>query len=212
MVQRGALIVVSGFAGAGKGTIVKRMLANDPNFALSISMTTRNPRNGEENGREYFFVTKEEFEDAIAKDLLLEHACYVGNYYGTPRRYVEEMLGKGRDVILEIEAQGALQIKDKFPDAVLVFITPPGADVLKQRLEGRGTETPEVVAKRMHRASEEAELIEKYDFLLVNDDIDKCTDEMLELVRACHHAPECNQVFLERLKEELKAFALRSLL
>lgn len=207
MVQKGALIVVSGFAGAGKGTIVKKMLAQNPNFALSISMTTRSPRNGEENGREYFFVTKEEFEDAIDKHMLLEYANYVGNYYGTPKKYVEEMLESGRDVILEIETQGALQIKTRFPEAVLVFVTPPSSDVLKKRLEGRGTETPEVVAKRMHRASEEVEFIERYDFLLVNDDLDKCTAEMLDLVKACHHAPNCNEVFIGQLKEELKAFA-----
>lgn len=206
MIQKGALIVVSGFAGAGKGTIVKRMLAQNPNFALSVSMTTRSPRNGEEHGREYFFVTKEEFEEAIDQHMLLEYANYVGNYYGTPKKYVEEMLEKGRDVILEIEAQGALQIKTRYPEAVLVFVTPPSVAILESRLRNRGTETPEVIEQRMHRASEEAEIISRYDYLLVNDEIDICTEQMFEIVRACHKRPCSNEAFIAGLVEELKAY------
>ena len=123
--QKGILIVVSGFAGTGKGTLMKRLLQDYDNYALSVSMTTRSPRPGERDGIEYFFVTKEAFEEKIAQDGLVEYACYVGNYYGTPRAYVEEKLGEGKDVILEIEIQGALKIKEKFPDSVLIFVMPP---------------------------------------------------------------------------------------
>ena len=205
MLQRGVLIVISGFAGAGKGTIVKMIREANPNLALSISMTTRNMRPGEENGREYFFVTKEEFEEAIRNDELIEYANYVGNYYGTPRKYVEKMLSEGKDVILEIEAQGALQIKEKFKDAMLVFITPPSAEVLKQRLVNRGTETEDVIERRMKRSAEEACIISEYDFLLVNDDREKCAEEMLHLIDTLHHTPACNEVFIEQLKKDLEA-------
>ena len=207
MSRRGVLIVISGFAGAGKGSIVKKLVSQYENYALSISMTTRSPRPGEVDGREYFFVTKEEFEQAIKDDKLVEHANYVGNYYGTPREYVERQLDLGKDVILEIETNGALQIKKKFPDAVLVFVTPPSATVLHERLIGRGTETPEIVAKRMAKASEESTLMCQYDFILVNDDLDACTKEMHNIVRATHHTPGCDKEFLEKIKEELKAYS-----
>ena len=142
MNRRGILIVISGFAGTGKGTIVKGLLSKYDDFALSVSMTTRNPRPGEVNGESYFFVTKEEFEKTIKEDGLIEYASYCDNYYGTPRAYVEEQLAKGRNVILEIEIQGALIIKEKFPDSMLLFIMPPSAKELQERLIGRGTETP----------------------------------------------------------------------
>ena len=139
MNKKGVLIVLSGFSGAGKGTIVKKLLSTYDNYALSISMTTRNPRPGEEHGREYFFVEREVFEEHIAKDELVEYAQYVGNYYGTPKAYVEEQLANGKDVILEIEIQGALKIKERFPQALLLFVTTKSAEVLRDRLVGRGT-------------------------------------------------------------------------
>lgn len=206
MIQRGALIVISGFSGAGKGTLVKRIVKDCADVSLSISMTTRKPRDGEVDGKDYFFVTKEQFEAAIEEQSFIEYASYVGNYYGTPKKYVEEQLSAGRDVILEIEAQGALQVKGRFPDAVLVFVTPPSAKMLNDRLVSRGTESPEVVSNRMKRAFEEADFINRYDYLLVNDDLDKCTDELKNLIEAFHHAPHCNEVFIDKLKEDLKAY------
>ena len=174
MKKQGTLVVVSGFAGTGKGTVMKELLSRYDSYALSISATTRNPRPGEVDGREYFFKTKEEFEEMIEKDEFVEFACYVGNYYGTPKKYVQEQLAEGKDVILEIEIQGALNIKSQFPDALLLFIAPPSADVLKQRLVGRGTETEEVIEQRLARAVEESKGIENYDYLVVNDELDEC--------------------------------------
>ena len=172
MNRKGIIIVVSGFSGAGKGTVMKALTAKYDQYALSVSATTRTPRTGEVNGREYFFVTTEEFEKMIDEDGLIEHAKYVNHYYGTPRKYVEDKLSKGIDVILEIEIQGALQIKEQYKDAVLLFITPPSAEVLEKRLRGRGTETDEVIAKRLSRAKEESVGIEKYDYIVVNDKLE----------------------------------------
>ena len=160
--SKGVLAVVSGFSGAGKGTVMKALLKEYDDYALSISVTTRSPRPGEEDGREYFFRTREEVEKMIAEEQLLEYAEYVGNYYGTPRFYVEDMLARGKNVILEIELQGAMQIKQKNPEAVMIFITPPSFEELKNRLIGRGTETEEVINSRLARAAEEAEEMDKY--------------------------------------------------
>ena len=148
MANRGILVVVSGFSGAGKGTLMKHLLEKYDNYALSISATTRAPREGEEHGREYFFHTKQEFEELILHDALIEYAQYVENYYGTPKAYVEKQLEAGKDVILEIEIQGALKVKEKFPDTLLLFVTPPSAEELKRRLINRGTETKEFKVKR----------------------------------------------------------------
>ena len=161
--SKGILLVISGFAGTGKGTLVQELLKQYDNYALSVSATTRDPRPGEEDGVHYFFKTKEEFEQMIQEKKLIEYACYVGNYYGTPKEYVQEQLENGKDVILEIEIQGALKIKEQFPETLLLFMVPPSAQVLEDRLRGRGTETEEVVQKRLRRAVEEAEFIEKYD-------------------------------------------------
>ena len=160
MNTHGILIVVSGFSGSGKGTIMKELLKRYDNYALSISATTRAPSEGETDGREYFFKTREEFEKMIAKEELIEYAEYVNNYYGTPRAYVEEQLTAGKDVILEIEIQGALKVKKKFPDTLLLFVTPPSAEELRKRLIGRGTETMEVIEQRMQRAIEESDGME----------------------------------------------------
>ena len=161
MNQRGILIVVSGFSGAGKGTLMKELMKRyEETYALSVSATTRNPREGEVDGREYFFKTTEEFEKMIAKEELIEYARYVENYYGTPRTYVEQQLEAGKDVILEIEIQGALKVKERFPDTLLLFVTPPSAKELRRRLVGRGTETMEVIESRLARAVEESEYMD----------------------------------------------------
>ena len=190
MKKRGILIVVSGFSGAGKGTVMRALLEKYDNYALSISATTRNPREGEVDGREYFFKTTEEFEKMIAQDELIEYARYVNNYYGTPKAYVEEQLAAGKDVILEIEIQGALKVKEKFPQTLLLFITPPNASILRERLIGRGTETMDVIESRMQRAAEEAEGMQEYDYLIINDDLDTCVQEMHNIIEGEQKFPQ----------------------
>jgi len=204
MNKKGVLIVLSGFSGAGKGTIVKKLLETYDNYALSISMTTRKPRPGEEHGREYFFVEREVFEDHIAKEELVEYAQYVGNYYGTPKAYVEEQLSQGKDVILEIEIQGALKIKERFPQALLMFVTTKSAEVLKNRLTGRGTESEEVINDRMARAIEESEGIGKYEYIIVNDDLDACVKETHSIIQNAKAAAFRNEEFIKTIQQELK--------
>ncbi len=153
MNDKGILIVLSGFSGAGKGTLVKKLLQTYDNYALSISMTTRQPRTGETDGVEYFFRDREFFEEKIRENGFIEYATYCDNYYGTPKAYVEEQLAAGKDVLLEIEIQGALKVKEQFPESLLLFVTPPSAAELERRLVGRGTEEPEVIKKRLARAS-----------------------------------------------------------
>ena len=202
---KGILIVVSGFSGAGKGTLMKRLLEKyEETYALSISATTRQPREGEVDGREYFFKTKEEFEKMIAKAELIEYARYVENYYGTPKAYVEEQLNAGKDVILEIEIQGALKVKKAFPDTLLLFVVPPSAEELKRRLVGRGTESMEVIVSRLKRAVEESEGMEEYDYLVVNDDLEACVEQMHHIIQSEHLRTTRNEAFVEKLKEELK--------
>ena len=204
MKEKGILIVVSGFSGSGKGTIMKEMMRQYDNYALSISATTRNPRPGEEDGREYFFKTVEEFEKMIAKDELIEYARYVDNYYGTPRAYVEEQLDAGKDVILEIEIQGALKVKEKFPETLLLFVTPPTAKELRNRLVGRGTETMDVIVFRMNRAKEEAEGMDQYDYLIINDVLQDCVEQMHRIIQGEHRRSFRNIEFIENMKAELK--------
>ena len=206
MQEKGILIVVSGFSGAGKGTLVKKLLETYDNYALSISMTTRQPREGEENGVHYFFTDREQFEKEIAKNGLIEYALYCGNYYGTPRAYVEEQLSRGRNVILEIEIQGALKIKELFPESLLLFVTPPTAAELERRLKGRGTETDEVIAQRLTRASEESEGMEAYDYIVVNDNLEVCVEELHRIVEAARRAPIRREAFIKEIREELKGF------
>lgn len=205
MNDQGILVVISGFSGAGKGTLIKAMLERHHNYALSISATTRKPREGEEDGREYFFVTRERFEQMIEEGQLIEYAQYVNNYYGTPRQYVFQQMADGKDVILEIEIQGALKIKERFPEALLLFVTPPSADELKRRLVGRGTETMDVIDQRLHRAADEAEGITSYDYILINDEIDACVEAMHQLIQAQHRKVSSSLDFIEQMRSELKA-------
>lgn len=206
MDRKGILLVVSGFSGAGKGTLMKELLNRYDNYALSISATTRGPREGEQDGREYFFKTKEEFEQMIEQEELIEHACYVGNYYGTPRKYVEDQLNAGKDVILEIEIQGALQIKKRFPDTLLLFVSPPDAETLKNRLVGRGTESMEVIESRLARATEEAEGIENYDYFIINDDLDACVKEVHEIIQGEHSRVTRSMELIDTIRNDLKKF------
>ena len=205
--QKGILTVLSGFSGAGKGTAMKRLMEKYEDYALSISATTRKPREGEVDGREYFFKETEEFEKMIAQDELIEYARYVNHYYGTPRSYVEEQLEKGKDVILEIEIQGALKVKEKFPDTLLVFVTPPSAEELRRRLIGRGTETMEVIEERLARAKEEARGIDCYDCLIINDDLQECIGQLHSIIQSEHYRVNRNQDLIDRMRSELKAFA-----
>ena len=204
--SKGILLVISGFAGTGKGTLVHELLEKYDNYALSVSATTRAPRPGEIDGVHYFFKTKEEFEEMIRENRLIEYASYVENYYGTPKEYVQQQLENGKDVILEIEIQGALKIKEQFPDTLLLFMVPPSASVLEERLRGRGTETDEVVRKRLHRAVEESEFIEQYDYLIVNDDLETCVKETHEIIQSQHHRVDQRREFIDTLKEDLKSF------
>mgnify|MGYP000338372044 CR=1 FL=1 len=207
MQNKGILMVTSGFSGAGKGTLVKKLLSEYDNYALSISMTTRQPREGEEDGREYFFRTREQFEENIAKNGFIEYAQYCGNYYGTPKAYVEEQMQAGKDVILEIEIQGALKVKEKFPDTLLLFVTPPSAEELKNRLIGRGTETMDVIESRLARAVEEAEGIESYDYLVVNDVLEDCVEEVHQIIQNEHYRVNRNESAIQEMRNELKAFS-----
>ena len=207
MKKQGSLVVVSGFAGTGKGTVMKELLSRYDSYALSISATTRNPRPGEVDGREYFFKTKEEFEQMISEGAFVEYACYVGNYYGTPKQYVEEQLLAGKDVILEIEIQGALKIKEQFPEALLLFIAPPSAEVLKQRLTDRGTETQEVIDMRLARAVEESQGMENYDYLVVNDDLDECVETVHHMIQCEGWKMSRRQADVEELRRQISRFS-----
>ena len=207
MNRQGILIVVSGFSGAGKGTIMKALTERYEGYALSVSATTRSPRPGEEDGKAYFFKSVEEFEQMIADGALIEYARYVSNYYGTPRSYVEEQLAAGHDVILEIEIQGARKIKEQYPDAVLLFVTTNDAQTLKDRLTGRGTESEEVIRNRLLRAAQEAEGIEEYDYLVINDVLEKCVEQVHGIIEGEHRKMEHNKERIEKIRQDLKGFA-----
>lgn len=183
MNNKGILVVISGFSGAGKGTIMGRLIENyRDKYSLSISATTRKPRPGEVDGKSYFFVDTDKFESMISENELIEYAQYVGNYYGTPKAYVEEQLAAGKNVILEIEIQGALKVREKFPDTKLIFVSAPSAEVLRDRLVGRGTEATEVVEARLCRAYEESLGIEEYNYFVVNDDLEECVALMDKII------------------------------
>ena len=191
MSERGLLIVFSGPSGVGKGT-VRQEIFSTPNhkFEYSVSMTTRPQRPGEVDGVDYFFRTREEFEDLIKKCQMLEYAEYVGNYYGTPLSYVNETLDKGIDVFLEIEVQGALQVKKKVPDGVFIFLTPPDLEELQDRLVGRGTDSQEVIAQRIERAKEEIALMREYDYAVVNDQVPLAAERVKRIIETEHFRVE----------------------
>ena len=207
MDHQGILVVVSGFSGAGKGTLMKELLKRYDNYALSISATTRAPREGETDGKEYFFVSKEQFEKMRDEQKLIEYAQYVNHYYGTPKEYVEQKMAEGKDVILEIEIQGAMKIKEQFPESLLLFVTPPSAEELQKRLVGRGTETADVIAQRLARAYEESEGMDAYDYIVVNDDLDECAAAVQKYVEAAKNVPSRRVEFITEIREELKGFA-----
>ena len=204
--SKGVLAVVSGFSGAGKGTVMRRLLEKYQEYALSVSVTTRAPRPGEEDGKAYFFRTVEEVEQMIREDQLLEYARYVDNYYGTPRPYVEEKLSEGKNVILEIEIQGALKVKEKLPDTLLLFVTPPSAEELKHRLVNRGTESMEVIESRLRRAAQEAKAMPEYDYILINDQIEECVDTMHSVIQSQHDTVRNRSAFITKITEEIAVF------
>lgn len=186
--NKGIIFVISGPAGSGKGTVVSLVREMIPEMGFSVSATTRGPRPGEKEGVHYYYITKEEFERKIASGEILEHTVYCGNYYGTPKSELERVTSEGRDIILEIEVEGSLQIKKLFPDAVSIMLTPPDGEELEARLRGRGTETDEVVKERLRRAKEELGLISKYDYVVVNRSgkADECAALVKSIIIAEH--------------------------
>ncbi len=211
MSNQGKLLVVSGFSGAGKGTVMKKLLETYDNYNLSISATSRKPREGEVDGREYFFKTVDEFKAMIDAGEFLEYAQYVGNYYGTPKGYVVSQLEAGNNCLLEIEIVGALNVKKIFPEAKLIFIAPPSAAELKSRLEGRGTEDEATIAARLSRAVEESEGVENYDYIVLNDTVQDCVKMIDKLAQddedACATCKTSNNLeLIYQIREDLKQF------
>lgn len=202
MQEKGILLIISGPSGSGKGTVVSSLI-EDQQYALSISATTRKPRNYEIDGIHYFFKEKEEFERMIDDNQFIEHACFCGNYYGTPKTYVEGKLEKGYNVILEIEVQGALQVKEKYPDAVLIFLIPPSLKVLRERLEGRGTEDRDTIEKRISRAAEEMEFLPQYDYIVINDEVENASKKIQTTVNAEKMRTFRNLEIMETFKGEI---------
>jgi guanylate kinase len=182
----GLLIVLSGPSGVGKGTVCAELRRRMPELVYSVSATTRPPRVGEKEGVNYFFLTREQFQDMIRRDALLEYTEYVGNYYGTPREFVERTIAQGKDIILEIEVQGALQVKRKFPEGIFVFLLPPSIEALKERIIGRGTEAPEVIAHRLAVAAEEIEQVRHYQYAVINDEIEAACARIQSIITAEH--------------------------
>lgn len=198
--SKGLLLVVSAPSAGGKGTILGELFQRDENLRMSVSATTRHPRPGEEHGRHYFFISREEFQEMIDKGSMLEHAEYVGNLYGTPKAPVDRWREEGHDVVLEIEVQGGAQIKKIVPDCVSIFITPPSMAVLEKRLRGRGTEEESVIQKRLETAREELTHAEEYDYVVVNDRLEDAVDDMQAILRSEKLRTSWNQTFLEKLR------------
>lgn len=210
--SRGILLVISGFSGAGKGTVIRELLHGEnkrEDCCLSVSATSRAPRPGETEGVSYYFKTAEVFEQMIAEDKFLEYTNYVGNYYGTPREYVMEKLEAGINVILEIEVDGAMQVKSKFNEAVTIFITPPNAEELEKRLRGRQTESEEVIQKRLLKAAEEALSIPHYDYLIINDKVADCVSTISDLIEMEKRRVVNQSEFVAELQEDMKQLADR---
>jgi len=202
--KKGLLFIVSGFSGAGKGTIVKAFMDRNTGIELSISATSRECRAGEEHGVHYYYITREAFEEMIRSGDMFEHATYVGNYYGTPKSFVMNKLDEGKDVILEIEMQGALQVKKMYPESIMIFVVPPHANDLKERLIHRGTETLDVIHNRLKRSYEETELMCHYDYLLINDQLERAV-KTLEGIRSAEKAKyKCFTDLKDKFKAELK--------
>lgn len=197
--EKGLLIVLSGPSGVGKGTVCGALREHDTHIRYSVSATTRSPREGEQEGVNYFYKSKDEFKRMINEGELLEYAQYVDNYYGTPRQYVEQMINKGHDVILEIEVQGALQVKETFPEGVFIFLMPPDLKELRSRIEGRGTETKELIDNRMSVAKDEIDLMDKYDYVVENDEVELA----VERIKAIVTAENCRKDRLIHLYKEL---------
>ncbi len=205
--KKGLVVVLSGFSGAGKGTIMKHLMSTYPGaYHLSISATTRPMRTGERDGREYFFKTREEFDRMIEEGAFLEYATFNGNSYGTPREYVSKLTAEGKDVILEIEVQGALQVRNIFPDALLLFVTPPSAAELKKRLVARGTETDEVISQRLSISVGESELMDKYDYLVVNDRLEDAVRHVHAIIQSEHAATRRNAELINDIHKQLEEF------
>ena len=203
--NKGKLLVISGFSGVGKGTVVNYLKEHSDNYKISVSVTTRNPRENEVNGIHYHFITNEQFENMITENKLLEHAGYVDHYYGTPKEFVEQSLEEGNDVILEIETKGALQVKANKPDAILIFILPPSAEELKNRLIGRQTETEDVINERLKKAAEETDNIEKYDYYVLNDEVEKCAQHIGNIKN--NNPQSLDMDFVNQIKSEVLMFA-----
>ncbi|MCE7794663.1 guanylate kinase [Salipaludibacillus sp. CUR1] len=197
--EKGLLIVLSGPSGVGKGTVCGALRKHDTHIKYSVSATTRKPREGEVEGVNYFFKSHEEFQRMIRENELLEYAQYVDNFYGTPRNYVEEMIASGRDVILEIEVQGALQVKETFPEGVFIFLMPPSLKELRSRIEGRGTETKDLIDNRMTVARDEIDLMDKYDYVVENDEVEAAVERIKSIVTA----ENCKKERLIHLYKEL---------
>ena len=205
--KKGIITILSGFSGSGKGTVVKKLMKDYDNYALSISATTRKPRVGEVDGREYFFKTVEEFKEMIDNDEFIEYATYVDNFYGTPKDYVYNQLEQGKDIILEIDLQGAMLVKEKNPEVVLIFVTPPSADELKRRLVGRGTEDMETINARLKTAVHESAFMDKYDYLLINDDLDECVKNLHSIIQSEHDSVKRNCEKINNIREDIKIFS-----
>lgn len=198
--KRGLLVVFSGPSGSGKGTVLKEAMRIARNLEISVSVTTRKPRTGEVDGKDYIFYSQEQFKDLIEKDGFLEWACFCGNYYGTPRARIESLRDEGKDVILEIEVQGAMKVKETCPDAVLVFNLPPSTEELKKRLEGRQTDAEDVIKKRLETAIWEVSQAEKYDYVIVNDEVEMAANSFLSIIEGEKCKADRNKKMLAEYK------------
>lgn len=198
--KQGRIIIISGPSGVGKGTIMREVMKRDKNLCFSVSATTRAPRPGEQDGVNYFFIDKAQFEEMIERDELLEHAFYAGNYYGTPEKAVDEALAMGKNVMLEIDVQGALQVMKRRPDVISIFIAPPSFEELTRRLNGRGDTEPEVAGLRLHIALQECAIAEQYQYIIINDSVDHAADEIQAILTAEACKPKYRQI---HLKEEV---------
>ncbi len=202
MNQKGLLLVVSGPSGCGKGTVLSQVFAKQPNTYYSVSATTRAPRPGEVDGVQYHFLTKEAFEEKIAAGQMLEYAQYAGNYYGTPAQAVDAQLAEGKNVVLEIEVQGAKQVKQRRPEAVMIFIMPPSMKELRRRLTDRGTESQEVIQRRMETARQEMPQAKDYDYIVFNDTVEEAAEDICAILRAGRCLAKENLTRLEQAIED----------